>query len=97
MSGLIKVTPAQLAAVSGQLSGGAGSIESTLGQLGSNVAPLGTDWAGSAQARFTQLWDQWQSSQRQLHAALTEISGLMNKASGRYEDNEAAVASSFSL
>lgn len=94
--GLIKVTPEQLAAVSGQLNGGASSIEGTLGQLAGNVAPLGSDWAGVAQGRFMQLWEQWQTSQRQLHQALVEISQLMNRASGAYSENEASVASSFS-
>jgi WXG100 family type VII secretion target len=94
-AGLIKVTPEQLAAVAGQLNGGASSIEGTLSQLAGNVAPLGTDWAGVAQGRFMQLWEQWQTSQRQLHQALTEISALMNQASGSYADNEQAIAASF--
>jgi WXG100 family type VII secretion target len=94
--GLIKVTPEQLGAVAGQLQGGAGSIESTLSQLAGNVAPLGSDWAGVAQGRFMQLWEQWQTSQRQLHQALTEMSALMNRAGGAYEQNEQAVAASFS-
>ncbi len=94
--GLIRVTPEQLAAVAGQLQGGAGSIESTLAQLAGNVAPLGSDWAGVAQGRFMQLWEQWQTSQRQLHQALTEMSVLMNRAGGAYEQNEQAVAASFS-
>ncbi len=94
--GLIRVTPEQLAAVAGQLQGGAGSIESTLAQLAGNVAPLGSDWAGVAQGRFMQLWEQWQTSQRQLHQALTEMSALMNRAGGAYEQNEQAVAASFS-
>ncbi|MGN6244640.1 MAG: WXG100 family type VII secretion target [Motilibacteraceae bacterium] len=93
--GLIKVTPEQLAAVAGQLNGGAGSIETTLGQLAGNVAPLGSDWAGVAQGRFLQLWEQWQTSSRQLHQALVEISALMNRASGAYEQNEQSVAASF--
>lgn len=94
--GLIKVTPEQLASVAGQLSGGAGSIEGTLGQLAGNVSPLGSDWAGVAQARFLQLWEQWQTSSKQLHQALVEISALMNRAGGAYEQNEQSVASSFS-
>lgn len=95
-AGIIKVTPEQLAAVAGQLNGGAGSIETTLSQLAGNVAPLGSDWAGVAQGRFMQLFEQWQTSQRQLHQALTEISTLMNRASGAYEQNEQSVAASFS-
>lgn len=94
--GLIKVTPEQLAGVGGQLNGGAGAIEGTLSQLAAQVAPLGSDWAGVAQGRFMQLWEQWQTSQRQLHQALTEISTLMTRASGSYDSNEQSVAASFS-
>jgi WXG100 family type VII secretion target len=95
-SGIIKVTPEQLAAVATQLNGGAGTIETTLSQLAGNVASLGTDWAGVAQGRFMQLFEQWQTSQRQLHQALTEISALMTRASGAYEQNEQSIAASFS-
>lgn len=96
MAGLIKVTPEQLHGVAGQLNGGAGSIDTTLSQLAGAVAPLGSDWAGVAQGRFMQLFQQWQTSQKQLHQALTEISMLMNRAGGAYSDNEASVAASFS-
>jgi WXG100 family type VII secretion target len=96
MSGLIKVTPEQLHGVAGQLNGGAGSIDTTLSQLASSVAPLGADWAGVAQGRFMQLWQQWQTSQKALHQALTEISVLMNRAGGAYADNESSVAATFS-
>ena len=95
MSSLIKVTPEQLASVAGQLRGGASTIESTLGQLESQVAPLGSDWAGVGQARFLQLWQQWQTSSRQLEQALQEIARLMNQASGTYAEGDSAVAAMF--
>ncbi len=95
MNASIRVTPEQLAGVAGQLNGGASSIESTLGQLESQVAPLGSDWAGVGQARFLQLWQQWQTSSRQLEQALQEISRLMNQASGVYAEGDASVASMF--
>lgn len=94
-AGLIRVTPEQLAAVAGQLNAGAGSIEGTLAQLAGNVAPLGTDWAGVAQARFIALWEQWQTSSRQLHQALVEIGQLMNQAGTAFETNDQQVAASF--
>lgn len=94
-SSLIKVSPEQLAGVSGQLRSGAASIEGTLGQLASGVAPLGADWAGVAQLRFQQLWEQWQSSSRQLHQALEEIAVIMARAGADYAANEQAVASRF--
>jgi 6 kDa early secretory antigenic target len=95
MAGLIRVTPEQLAGVSAQLKGGAGSIEGTLSQLAAQVAPLGSDWAGAGQARFLALWQQWNTSSRQLHQALTDISILMQRASVAYADNDASVGASF--
>jgi WXG100 family type VII secretion target len=96
MAGLIRVTPAELAGVSSQLNSGAGTIDATLSQLASRVAPLGTEWAGTGQARFMALWAQWNTSSRQLHQALTDIAILMQKASVAYADNDAAVGASFS-
>jgi 6 kDa early secretory antigenic target len=95
-AGQIRVTPEQLASVAAQLNGGASSIEGILGQLAGNVAPLGSDWAGVAQGRFLQLWQQWQTSSKQLHQALAEIAVLMQRASGAYEANEQQIAASFS-
>ena len=94
-AGLIKVSPEQLAGVATQLRGGATSIEGTLGQLASNVAPLGADWAGVAQLRFQQLWEQWQTSSRQLQQALDEIAILMQGAAADYDANERSVAARF--
>jgi WXG100 family type VII secretion target len=91
----IRVTPEQLQSVSAQLNSGASNIESTLSQLSSQVAPLGSDWAGVAQARFHELWAEWQRSAQGIHEALTGISQLMAQASANYEDTEQAVASSF--
>jgi WXG100 family type VII secretion target len=96
MAGLIRVTPEQLSAVSGQLNSGAGSIESTLSQLASQVAPLGSDWAGVGQARFLSLWQQWQTSSKQLHQALEGIAQLMQGASVAYESNDQQVGANFS-
>ena len=92
---LIRVTPEQLNAVAGQLNAGASTIEGTLAQLAGQVAPLGSDWAGTAQARFLALWEQWQSSSRSLHQALIEIGQLMNQAGVAYDTNEQQIAASF--
>lgn len=48
----IRVSPEQLAAVSGQLQSGSDQIEATLQQLASQVMPLGQEWTGVAQQRF---------------------------------------------
>jgi WXG100 family type VII secretion target len=94
-AGQIRVTPEQLASVASQLNGGASSIDGILSQLAGNVAPLGSDWAGVAQGRFLQLWEQWQTSSKQLHQALAEIAVLMQRAAGAYEANEQQIAAMF--
>ena len=91
----IRVTPEQLAAMSGRVSAGAGHIESELTGLASALAPLGSDWAGVAQQRFETLWAEWQRSARGLHDALTGISALLAQAGAHYEDAERAIAGSF--
>jgi WXG100 family type VII secretion target len=91
----IRVTPEQLQSVSSQLSSGAASIEETLSQLAAQVAPLGSDWAGVAQARFEALWAEWQRSAQGIHEALTGVAQLTNQAAANYADTEQAIASSF--
>jgi WXG100 family type VII secretion target len=94
-AGLIRVTPDQLATVSGQLRAGSAGIDAELGRLAGSVAPLGSEWAGLAQQRFQALWEQWRSSSRALQQALTDLATLMQGAAADYAANEAAVAARF--
>jgi WXG100 family type VII secretion target len=91
----IRVTPEQLQSISGQLNSGAASIDGTLSQLANQVAPLGSDWAGPAQARFESLWQEWQTGARQVHEALTGIAQITAQASTTYADTEQQIASTF--
>ena len=72
----IAVTPEQLQSVGAQLNAGAANIESTLSQLAGQVAPLQSEWQGVAQARFQELWAEWQRSSRGIQEALHGISQL---------------------
>jgi WXG100 family type VII secretion target len=91
----IRVTPEQLASMSGRVSSGAAHIEGELSGLAGSLAPLGGDWAGVAQQRFEVLWAEWQRSARGLHDALTGISMLLNQAGTHYAEAEQAIAGSF--
>jgi early secretory antigenic target protein ESAT-6 len=91
----IRVTPEQLQQVSSQLTAGAGNVDGILAQLAANVAPLGSDWAGVAQARFQELWAQWQRDASGLREALNGIAQLMAQASANYESTEQSIAASF--
>jgi WXG100 family type VII secretion target len=91
----IRVTPEQLAAMSGRVNSGAAHIEAELTGLAGSLAPIGGDWAGVAQQRFEALWAEWQRSARLLHEALTGISTMLAQAGAHYESAEQAIASSF--
>ena len=91
----IAVTPEQLQSVSGQLNAGAANIESTLSQLASQVAPLQSEWQGVAQARFQELWAEWQRSSRGIQEALHGISQLTQQAAVNYDETEQGIAASF--
>jgi WXG100 family type VII secretion target len=96
MNGIgIRVTPEQLRQVAAQLNGAAGDIDGTLRQLAASVEPLGTDWAGVAQAHFLELWADWQRGAASLHQALTGIAQLTSQAATRYESAEQGIATSF--
>jgi 6 kDa early secretory antigenic target len=91
----IAVTPEQLQSVAGQLNGGAANIESILSQLASQVAPLQSEWQGVAQARFQELWAEWQRSSRGIQEALHGISQLTQQAGAHYDETEQGIAASF--
>jgi WXG100 family type VII secretion target len=95
MASGIRVTPEQLQQVAAQLTAGAGNIDAILAQLASAVAPLGSDWAGAAQARFLALWEQWQHDARGLNEALTGTAQLMGQAAASYAQTEQGIAASF--
>ena len=91
----IKVTPQQLQALSARVSAGSQHIEGELTALRGALAPLGGDWAGSAHARFTALWEEWQAGASKVHDALTGISALLGQAGLAYADAESRIAQGF--
>jgi WXG100 family type VII secretion target len=95
MTAGIRVTPEQLDGLGARVMSGSGQIESELRALAGAVSPLGSDWAGVAQARFLTLWQEWQTAAEQLHEALSGISQLLSQAGSAYAQAETAIAQSF--
>ena len=91
----IAVTPEQLQSTASQLNAGAANIESILSQLASQVAPLQSEWQGVAQARFQELWAEWQRSSAGIQEALHGISHPTQQAGANYADTEQGIAASF--
>ncbi|MBO0693512.1 MAG: WXG100 family type VII secretion target [Acidimicrobiaceae bacterium] len=94
-TGLIRVTPEQLQAASGQLNQGAATIDGLLKQLSGQVNSLGADWAGVGQQRFLAAYQQWQTAQLNLHQALETIAQLTAQAAVAYETNDTQVGATF--
>jgi WXG100 family type VII secretion target len=93
---VIKVTPAELTALSGGVAQGSAQIDSVLTGLARQLTPLaGGTWAGQASTQFTQLWEQWHVGAAQLNESLQGISRLLAQASDAYATAETQIASSF--
>lgn len=93
---MIKVTPAQLHQLSGNVARGSADIDGTLGSLAAQLAPLvAGDWGGQAAGQFHAMWEQWQRSAKQLNESLQGISQLLGHAGTSYAEAERAIASTF--
>ena len=92
--GLLKVTAEQLTSTSQSLKTGSDQVMQELTSLRNMVAPLAADWEGAASASFQQLWQEWETSGRQLQEALTGISTLLGHAGQTYTTAEESVKSS---
>ncbi len=86
--GVLKVTSEQLIDLSGQLTRTSGEVQGKLDEMKNKIEPLVTDWEGAASSEFHRMWDEWQSSAKNLREALDGISTLLGKAGETYRDAE---------
>lgn len=78
---LTKVTSADLASVSAQLSIGSQEIDGHLAAMRGTVQSLaGSDWPGAGSSVFESFRQQWNTSAANLREALEGISGLLSSA-----------------
>ncbi|MDQ6851875.1 MAG: WXG100 family type VII secretion target [Actinomycetota bacterium] len=95
MSGL-KVTPSQLAALSGSVTRVSGDVRASHQSLRSQLSPLfGADWSGAAAAQFTALYEQFDTHARGMSDALDGIGQLLGRAGVAYADVEQQITASF--
>ncbi|MGI8759901.1 MAG: WXG100 family type VII secretion target [Jatrophihabitantaceae bacterium] len=95
MSGL-KVTPSQLETMSGAVARVCVDVRGQHQSLKGQLAPLfGADWSGTAAARFTALYDQFDQHAKGMSDALEGIGQLLGRAGTAYAEVEQQIASSF--
>jgi WXG100 family type VII secretion target len=94
-AGSIRVTSADLEAVSKQLQSGAASINDQASQLKSAVDNLlANGWQSTAAGQFETMYNEWNQSATGLNNALTGISQLLQNAAQAYDQTEEAIAKS---
>ncbi len=95
MSGL-RVTPSQLAGLSGAVARVSGDVRGSHHVLRGQLSPLfGADWSGTASAQFTALYEQFDMHARGMSDALDGIGQLLARAGSAYADVEQQIAASF--
>jgi WXG100 family type VII secretion target len=95
MSGL-KVTPEQLAALSGAVGRVSTGIRGEHQRLKGQLAPLfGAEWSGLAAAQFSGLYERFDQHARGTSDALQGIGLLLGRAGHTYADAERQIAASF--
>ncbi len=92
----IKVTAEELATLAQSLNTTATSIQGESdGARGQVQGVVGAGWEGAASGQFNTLYEQWNTSSKQLIEALTGISQLLSQAGTAYADTESQIAKSF--
>ena len=92
----LKVTPAQLEALGGTTHRVCAEVRGEHQHLKAQLAPLfGADWAGSAAAQFTALYENFDQHAKGLCEALDGIGALLVRAGATYADVEQQIAASF--
>lgn len=92
----LKVTPAQLEALGGTTHRVCAEVRGEHQHLKAQLAPLfGADWAGSAAAQFTTLYENFDQHAKGLCEALDGIGALLVRAGATYADVEQQIAASF--
>mgnify|MGYP001095309306 CR=1 FL=1 len=92
----LKVTPAQLAALSASVSRVSAQVRGEQQGLKGQLSPLfGSDWVGAASTQFTSLYEQFDRHARGMSDALDGIGLLLGRAGSAYAEVEQQIAASF--
>ena len=92
----LKVTPAQLQALSGTVGRTSSDVRASHHSLKAALTPLfGAEWSGSAAGQFTSLYEQFDQHAQGLSDALDGIGQVLNRAGVAYAEVEQQITASF--
>lgn len=92
----LRVTPEQLQSMAGTVNRTAADQRAATQALRGQLSPLfGADWAGSASAQFTTLFDSFTQHAQGMADALEGIGQLLSRAGVAYADVESQITASF--
>ncbi|ANC75675.1 WXG100 family type VII secretion target [Fictibacillus phosphorivorans] len=93
MSGIIRVTPAELVDMSGRYSNESSQVGEQVSRLNSMISQLEGMWEGEASKAFSQQYEALKPSFLQMQQLLEDISAQLNNTSRALEDADNQIAS----
>ncbi len=93
MSGIIRVTPAELVDMSGRYSNESSQVGDQISRLNTMISQLEGMWEGEASRAFSQQYESLKPSFLQMQQLLEDISTQLNNTSRALEDADNQIAS----
>ncbi|MBH0162756.1 MULTISPECIES: WXG100 family type VII secretion target [Fictibacillus] len=93
MSGIIRVTPAELVDMSGRYSNESSQVGEQVSRLNAMISQLEGMWEGEASRAFSQQYEALKPSFLQMQQLLEDISAQLNNTSKALEDADNQIAS----
>ncbi|MBD7965258.1 MULTISPECIES: WXG100 family type VII secretion target [Fictibacillus] len=93
MSGIIRVTPAELVDMSGRYSNESSQVGEQISRLNAMISQLEGMWEGEASKAFSQQYEALKPSFLQMQQLLEDISAQLNNTSRALEDADNQIAS----
>lgn len=93
MSGIIRVTPAELETMSSRYSEESGQVGEQIGRLNGMIKQLEEMWEGEASRAFAQQYEELKPSFEQMQKLLEDIAGQLSSTAKALEEADRQIAS----
>ncbi|SIT70714.1 WXG100 family type VII secretion target [Edaphobacillus lindanitolerans] len=93
MSGIIRVTPAELEAMANRYNNESGEVEAQIGRLDGMISELQSAWEGASSRAFAEQYERLKPHFNDMRELLTEISVQLNRTGHALRDADEQIAS----